>query len=132
MAMVQVSFNKKGETTVSILDSAGTDPTLSRELSDVINEKSINRLRFTTPTEYKTDHAFLKEFNHEVVQPKLVALGAHVIRVESLPYRERMHIFRNSEVAVLDVIYNGKGEITDVLFVRGSQALWSELQFKKT
>lgn len=132
MAMVQVSFNKKGETTVSILDSAGTDPTLSRELSDVINEKSINKLRFTAPTEYKTDHAFLKEFNHEVVQPKLVALGAHVIRVESLPYRERMHIFRNSEVAVLDVIYNGKGEITDVLFVRGSQTLWSELQFKKT
>ncbi len=131
MAAVQVSFNKKGDTTVSILDSAGTDLMFSKELSEVINEKSINKLRFTAPTEYKTEHAFLKEFNDEVVQPKLVALGAHVIRTESLPYRERVHISRNSDIVVLDVIYNGKGEITDIVLVRGSQTLWSELQLKQ-
>ena len=53
-----------------------------------------------------------------------------MIRLESLPYRERLHIGRDSEVVVVDVIYNGKGEITDIVLVRGSRILWSELRLK--
>jgi hypothetical protein len=130
LAIVQVNFNKKAEVTVSVLNSAGTDALFSREISQLISEKAINALRVSGSVEYKSEHAFLQEFNDEVVQPKLVALSARVIRLESLPYRERLHIGRDSEVVVVDVIYNGKGEITDIVLVRGSRILWSELRLK--
>lgn len=130
LAIVQVNFNKKAEVTVSVLNSAGTDALFSRDISQLISENAINALRVSGSVEYKSEHAFLQEFNDEVVQPKLVALSARVIRLESLPYRERLHIGRDSEVVVLDVIYNGKGEITDIVLVRGSRILWSELRLK--
>lgn len=130
LAIVQVNFNKKAEVTVSVLYSAGTDQLFSREISQLISEKAINSLRVSGSVEYKSEHSFLQEFNDEVVQPKLVALSARVIRLESLPYRERLHIGRDSEVVVVDVIYNGKGEITDIVLVRGSRTLWAELRLK--
>ena len=126
-AIVQVSFNKKGETTVSVLSSVGTDEQFSGEISQAISDGKKAAIRTNKSVSYTSSEEFLQEFFSEVVQPKIEALSARLIRVERLPYRERLHIGRGVEIVVIDVIYNGKGEITELVRVRGAEGLSTEL-----
>ena len=127
VAMVQVNFNKKSETTVNIVPSAGSNESFSREIVRVI-QGAINLGAIAVPdTVYSSNHEFLEQFYSKVVQQTLMDAGARLLRVEHLPYRERLHIGREIDVAVLDIIYNGKGEITGFVQVRGSDELGHEL-----
>ena len=126
-AIVQVSFNKKGETTVSVLSSVGTDDQFSSEISQAISDGTKTAIRNNKTVSYASSEDFLQEFFSEVVQPKMEAASARLIRVEKLPYRERLHIGRGVEIVVIDVIYNGKGEITELVRVRGGEGLSTEL-----
>lgn len=119
--VMQIYFNKKQKFTVHSIPCAHESGTLFQELQDVFEATiptAMSRQQGGALT-FPADKPFLEAFYRLKLNPLLDRLGARVVMLEHLPYRERYHIASQGGIAVVDFLYDGKGRICDSEILMG-------------